>query len=92
VKTDSNVRTFYVSKRDSYIQENFNNKRKIITKFKKKIALYNLLVSGNACYHPDQNLLSSRLLSKYTKIKIYRTIILLVVLCGCKTWSLMLRE
>ena len=39
-----------------------------------------------------QNLLSSRLLSKNLKIKIYRTIILPVVLCGCVTWSLTLRE
>ena len=35
---------------------------------------------GNACYHSVQNLLSSRLLSKNLKIKIYRTIILPVVL------------
>ena len=39
-----------------------------------------------------QNLLSSRLLSKNLKIKIYRTIILTVVLYGCETWSLILRE
>ena len=45
----------------------------------------NRLKPGNACYHSVQNLLSSRLLSK---IKIYRTIILLVVLYGCETWSL----
>jgi hypothetical protein len=32
------------------------------------------------------------LLSKNTKIKIYRTIILPVVLYGCETWSLSLRE
>jgi len=31
------------------------------------------LSSGNACYHSVQNLLSSRLLSKNLKIKIYRT-------------------
>jgi len=31
-------------------------------------------------------------LSKNLKIKIYRTIILPVVLYGCKTWSLTLRE
>ena len=42
------------------------------------------LRSGNACYHSTQNLLSSRLLSKNLKIKIYRTIILPVVLYGCK--------
>ena len=39
-----------------------------------------------------QNLLSSRLLSKNLKIKIYKTIILPVVLYGCETWSMTLRE
>jgi len=39
-----------------------------------------------------QNLLSSRLLSKNLKIKVYRTIILPVFLYGCETWSLILRE
>jgi len=47
---------------------------------------------GNACYHLVQNLLSSRLLSKNLKIKVYRTIILPIVLYGCETWSLTLRE
>ena len=37
----------------------------------------------NACYHSVQNLLYSSLLSKNLKIKIYRTIILPVVLYGC---------
>ena len=32
------------------------------------------------------------LISKNLKIKIYRTIILPVVLYGCETWSLTLRE
>ena len=50
------------------------------------------LRSGNACYHSVQDLLSSRLLYKNLKIKIYRTIILPVVLYGCETWSLTLRE
>ena len=52
------------------------------------------LKSGNACYYLVQNLLSCSLLSKNIKIKIriYRTIILPVVLYGCETWSLMLRE
>jgi len=39
-----------------------------------------------------QNLLTSSLLTKSIKIKIYRTIILPVVLYGCETWSLALRE
>jgi hypothetical protein len=47
---------------------------------------------GNACYHSVQNLLSCRLLSKNTNIMVYRTIILPVVLYGCETWSLTLRE
>jgi hypothetical protein len=42
---------------------------------------------GNACYHSVQNVLSSRLLLKNTKIRVYRTIILLVLLYGCETWS-----
>jgi hypothetical protein len=47
--------------------------------------------SGNACYHPVQNLLSSRLLSKNVKVRIYKTI-LPVVLYGCETLFLTLRE
>src|SRR5215469_7296138 len=47
---------------------------------------------GNACYYSVQNLLSSSLLSKNLKTKIYRTIILPIVLYGCETWSLTLRE
>jgi hypothetical protein len=49
------------------------------------------LNSGNACYHSVQSLLSSRLLSRNVKVKIYKTIILPVVLYGCETWSLTLR-
>jgi len=40
---------------------------------------------GNACYHSVQNLMSSRLLSKNLKTKIYRTKILPVILYGCET-------
>jgi hypothetical protein len=50
------------------------------------------LNSGNACYHSVQSLLSSRLLSRNVNFKIYKTIILPFVLCGCETWSLILRE
>jgi hypothetical protein len=46
------------------------------------------LNSGNACYHSVQSFLSSRLLSRNVKVKIYKTIILPVVLYG----SLILRE
>ena len=46
------------------------------------------LKSGNACYYSVQNLFSSSLLSKKLKIKIY----IYIVLYGCETWSLTLRE
>jgi hypothetical protein len=47
---------------------------------------------GNACYHSVQSLLSSHLLSKSIKIRIYKTMILPVVLYGCEIWSLTLRN
>ena len=50
------------------------------------------LKSGNACYNLVQDLLSSNLLSKNLKIKVHRTIILHVVVYGCETWLLTLRE
>jgi hypothetical protein len=46
----------------------------------------------NACYLSVQSLLSSHLLSRNVMVKIYKTIILPVVLYGCETWSLTLRE
>ena len=62
------------------------NKNSIQEEIKSRLKL------GNACYYSVENLLSSSLLSKKLKIKIYRTIILPVVLYGCETWSLTLRE
>ena len=50
------------------------------------------LKAGNKCYYSVETLLSSRLLSKNLKIKIYKTIVLPVVLYGCETWSLTLKE
>ena len=47
---------------------------------------------GNACYYSLEEILSSRLLSNKLKVKTYKTIILPVVLHGCETWSLTLRE
>jgi hypothetical protein len=46
------------------------------------------LNSGNACYHSVQNCLSLPLFSKNIKVRIYKTIILLVVLYKCETWFL----
>jgi len=50
------------------------------------------LKSRNACYSSAQNLLSSRLLSKNLNTKIYRTVILPVVLYGFETWLITSRE
>ncbi|KAJ4428113.1 hypothetical protein ANN_24127 [Periplaneta americana] len=47
---------------------------------------------GNACYYSVEKLLSSSLLSKNLKVRIYKTVILPVVLYGCETWTLSLRE
>jgi hypothetical protein len=68
-----------------YLGTNLTNRNSIQEEIKSR------LKSGNACYHSVQDLLSSSLLSKNTKIKIYRTISLPVVFYGCETWSLTLR-
>jgi hypothetical protein len=41
------------------------------------------LTNQNSWYYSVQNLLSSRLVSKNLKIKIYKTVILTIVLYGC---------
>ena len=69
-----------------YLGTTLTNQNSIAEEIKSRLR------SGNACYHSVQNLLSSRLLSKNLKIKIYRIIILPFVLYGCETWSLTLRE
>jgi hypothetical protein len=69
-----------------YLRTTLTNQNSIQEEIKSR------LKSRNACYHSVQDLLSSSLLSKNTKIKIYRTIILPVVLYGWETWSLTLRE
>ena len=49
------------------------------------------LKSGNAFCHSAQNVLSSSLLSKNIKMKVFKTKILPVILYGCESWSLTLR-
>ena len=69
-----------------YLGNPLTNQNSIQEEFKSRVK------SENACYHSVRNLLSSSLLSKHLKIKIYRSIILPVVLYGYETWSLKLRE
>ena len=47
---------------------------------------------GNVCYYSLEKVLLSRLLSKKLKVNTCKSTILLVVLYGCKIWSLILRE
>jgi len=69
-----------------YLRKTITNQNSIQEEIKSR------LKSGNACSYSVQNLLSSSMLYKNLKIKINRTIILPVVLYGCETWSLALRE
>ncbi|KAJ4434248.1 hypothetical protein ANN_22798 [Periplaneta americana] len=46
----------------------------------------------NACYYSVEKLFSCSLLSKNLKVRIYKTVILPVVLYGCETWTVTLRE
>ena len=73
-------------KKFKYLGTTLTNQNSIQEEIKSRLKL------GNACYYSVQNLLSSSLLSKKLKIKIYRTIILPVVLYGCETLSLTLRD
>ena len=84
VRTDNS--TFEGVEGFKYFGTTLTNQNSIAEEIKSRLR------SGNACYHSVQNVLSSRLLSKNLKIKIYSAIILPVVLCGCETWSLTLRQ
>jgi hypothetical protein len=48
--------------------------------------------SRTDCYHSVQNLFCLPVSYKKTKFKIHKTVILPLVLYGCKTWSLHLRK
>jgi hypothetical protein len=69
-----------------YLETTLMNKNTI------QIEIKSRLKSRKVFYHSVQNLLSSNFLFKYMRIKINRTMILNVVLYGCETWSLTLRE
>ena len=61
-----------------YLGTTLRNKNFIQEEIKSRLKL------GNACYYLVQNLLSSGLLSKKLKIKMYRTIILSLFYMGVK--------
>ena len=47
---------------------------------------------GNPCLLSTSEYISSHLLSTKLKVNTYKTIILLVLLYGCETWSLIFKE
>ena len=71
-----------------YLGVTVTNRNEIREEIKRRVKM------GNACYYSLEKILSSRLLSKKLKVKTNKTIIglLPVVLYGCETWSLTLRE
>ena len=72
IKTDNS--SFEGVEEFKYLETTLTNQNSIQEEIKSR------LKSVNACYHSVQNLSSSSLLSKNFNIKIYRTIILPVVL------------
>jgi hypothetical protein len=71
-------KSFEKAEEFQYLGTTLTNRNSVYEEMKSRLKL------GNACYHSVQNLLSSRWLSKYIKIRVYRTIILPVVLYGVK--------
>jgi hypothetical protein len=69
-----------------YLGTNLTNQKSIPEEIKSRLR------SENVCYLSVLNVLSSKMLSKNLKIKLYRTIIMPVFLYGFETWSLTLRE
>jgi hypothetical protein len=79
-------RSFEMVEEFQYLGTTLTNQNSIQEEIKSR------LKSGNDCYHLVQNLLSSSLLSKNLKIKIYKTTDLPVVLYGCEPRSLTMRK
>jgi hypothetical protein len=63
-----------------YLETILTNQNSILDEIKRRMKL------ENAFYNSVQYLMSSSLLSKNINIKIYRTVILPVLLYGCETW------
>ena len=72
------VSAFDRVKEFKYLGTTLTNQNSIAEQIKSRLIL------GNAFYHSVQNLLSSRLLSKYLNMKIYRTITLPLFCMGVK--------
>jgi hypothetical protein len=83
-------------KRDTESFERVEEFKCVVTNIRNRNSIHEGIKSrlklGNACYHSVQNLLSSRLLSINTRIRVYRTVVLPVVLYVRESWSVTLRK
>ena len=70
--------TFESVQEFKYFGTNLSNQNPIAEEIESRLR------SGNACFHSVQNLLSSRLLSKNLKTKIYRTVFFLLFCLSVK--------
>jgi hypothetical protein len=77
-------------KRNNKLFKNLANLEYLATTLINQNCMHEEIRAGSADHHSAQNILSSNLVTKNIKINIYRTVILPVVLCGCKIWSLTL--
>jgi hypothetical protein len=78
---DKEKETFLATSKETGLEVNAGMKR-----------IKSSLKSENSCYHSVQNLVSSALPSKNTKIKIHRNVIFPFASFICENWSLTLRE
>ena len=78
--------SFEKAEKFKYLGVTVTNTNDIREEIKRRINM------GNACYYSLEKILSPHMFSNKLKVNTYKTIILPVVLYGCETWSLMLRE
>jgi hypothetical protein len=65
-----------------YLWSSVNETNKIEEEIESRIA------AGNRAYHTNKKLLTNKVLSKNSKMSVYKTIIRPVVTCGSETWMM----
>ncbi|KAJ4448866.1 hypothetical protein ANN_00257, partial [Periplaneta americana] len=92
--------SWWLGEEESYIElgtpsmkpEEMDELEKLVNEKIREATPVNVTVYQEGDDELKKKLLSSSLLSKNLKVRIYKTVILPVVLYGCKTWTLTLRE
>jgi len=65
-----------------YLGSNVNGNNSIEEEIKERISM------GNKAYYANKDLFRSRLLTKYSKLRMYQTLVRPVVTYACETWLL----